>query len=183
MIYLVETNTSAPAAKFLQLLKPLLCDNAPLVGWFSDNDSAYDINRIEDPKTEDFFAYQAIIAIRGDWTRLKLRCDKVISEQSLGQVGGKYFLDNQFYESLSRKDVSGMRRALTQMVMPKVLRARRNFESGFTEGVISTYAVIYSKIAYLHGIDLNTESRYVPLDWLPIAPNVEYDFQFALMMR
>lgn len=183
MSYLAETNTSAPAGKFLQLLKPLVSDNVSLVSWFSRFDSAYDIRRIENPKTEDFFAYQAIIALRGDWSRLKLRCDKVISEQSLGQVGGKYFLDNQFYEALSRKDVSGMQGALTQLVTPKLLRARRNFESGFTEGLISTYAIIYSKIAYLHGIDLDIESRYIPSDWLVIAPNVEYEFQFASLKR
>jgi hypothetical protein len=183
MSYLADTNTSAPAAKFLQILKPLVSDNVSLVSWFSHYDSTYDIKRIEDPKTEDFFAYQAIIALRGDWSRLKLRCDKVVSEESLGQIGKKYFLDNQFYEALSQKDVSGMRRALTQLVTPKFLRARRNFESGFTEGLISTYAVIYSKIAYLHGIDLNIESRYIPSDWLAIAPNVEYDFQFASLKR
>jgi hypothetical protein len=183
MSYLAETNTSAPAAKFLQLLKPLVSDNVSLISWFSNYDSAYDAKRIEDPKTEDFFAYQAIIALRGDWSRLKLRCDNVNGKQALGQVAKKYFLDTQFYEALSRKDVTGMQRALTQMVTPKVMHARRNFESGFTEGCISTYPVIYSKIAYFHGMDLNIESRYIPSNWLPIAPNVEYDFQFALMKR
>jgi hypothetical protein len=93
--YLAETNTSAPAAKFLQLLKPLVSDNVSLISWFSNYDSAYDAKRIEDPKTEDFFAYQAIIALRGDWSRLKLRCDNVIGEQALGQVA-KYSVLRSF---------------------------------------------------------------------------------------
>jgi hypothetical protein len=37
----------------------------------------YDLKQVEDPKTLDFWAYQALVALRGDWDRLHERCRRI----------------------------------------------------------------------------------------------------------
>jgi hypothetical protein len=181
--YQTQIDTSAPGAKFLQLLKPLVSDNASLINWFSQYDLTYDVNRIEDPGTEDFLAYQAILAIRGDWTLLTDRCGRVAANLLPGRVQKKYSIDYQFYAALALHDVPGMRNAINQLLTPKLLLKREDFEDGFTVGFISSYAVIYTKLAFMHGINLDLNSKYIPSEWLQIAPNDQYTFQFPTLNR
>jgi hypothetical protein len=183
LAYQAEIDTLAPGGKFLQLFRPLVSDNTDLINWFSQYDLAYDLNRIEDPRAEDFFAYQAVLALKGDWTLLSDRCGKVAANSSPGRVEKKYGIDNQFYKALAMHDIPGMRSVINQLLTPKFLLKRRNFEDGFTEGFISSYAVIYAKLAFMHGIDLNLNTRYVPPEWLPIVPNAQYTFKFPTLNR
>ncbi|CUI08762.1 hypothetical protein BN2497_12301 [Janthinobacterium sp. CG23_2] len=75
--YPLNTQPFSPPGNFLQLLTPLISNDRTLIEWFINYDAAYDISRVENHKTKDFFAYQAIVALRGDWARLLARCEKV----------------------------------------------------------------------------------------------------------
>lgn len=43
------------------------------------------------------------------------------------------------------------------------------------------FAVVYAKIAWLHGHQVQVSSPYVPKEWLPIAPLPKYEEAFAFM--
>ena len=44
-----------------------------------------------------------------------------------------------------------MEAALERLTQPKLIRSRINDENGLAENLISTPAVVYAKIAWLHG--------------------------------
>ncbi|MEX3952265.1 Imm49 family immunity protein [Paraburkholderia sp. EG287B] len=173
-VYRMVNDTFSPGGKMLALLPPLLSDNDVLVNWFVDRKSAYDLRRVENHKTHDFWAYQAIIAIQGDWQRLKSRCVRVLADPPTASGEKKYLLDHQFYLALAEGDTPAMEDAIRQIITPRARLARAKDESGFTEDLISTPAVIYAKIAWRHGYHVMIDSPFLPQQWLPIAPLDSY---------
>jgi hypothetical protein len=176
-----EAFTHGPGGKTLGLRMPLLSDNKELIDWFANYDHAYDQKRIENHKTHDFWAYQAIVALRGDWTRLLSRCNSVMADPPGAAGERKYLIDHEFYHALAKGDVSRMEDTLRQIVLPKALASRSNDESGFTDDLISTPAFIYAKIAWRHGYEVVVDSPFVPSEWLPISPLDRYENHYAFL--
>ena len=175
MWYLMEENKSGPGAKMLQLLRPLLSNNSSLIEWFAHYDAAYDMDRVEDPKTHDFWAYQAVVALRGQWDRLKERNERILRDPPTVSAEQKYLLDYQFYLALARQDTARMSEVLEQLVAPDAILARINDDSGYTAHLISTAAVIYAKIAWHHGCEVRVNSPYCPREWLSNESLEHYD--------
>jgi hypothetical protein len=173
--YQKEINTTGPGGKMLRLLKPLLSNNTELIDWFSQYDLAFDMKRAESHKTHDFWAYQAMVALRGDWPRLISRCERVLSDPPKSNDQKKYFLDHQFYLALAHGNVERMQSVLSELALPKLVSGRSNDESGFTENLIFTPLVIFAKIAWRHGYKIQIDSPYLPMEWLQIEPLEQYD--------
>lgn len=174
-------DTQSPGAKLLQLMKPLLSNDVSLISWFSNFDGVYDADRIEDPKTTDFFAYQAVLALRGEWDRLIDRCRMARQNPPAASARQKYMVDYDFWDALARQDIDRMQEVLQALVTPKMIHARSNDESGYTDNLISTYAVVYSKVAWFHGHEVNAATPYVPADWLPMTPLEHYDIHYDFL--
>lgn len=178
-LYKRVNETHSPGAKMLALLHPLLSNHRGLIQWFSQWDRTYDY--IDKVHTRHFWAYQAIVALRGDWERLAARCRAVLRDPPQAKSEQKYLVDHHFYLALSQGDVQGMEAALAQITTPQALRARRIDESGFTADLISKPAVIYAKIAWYHGYEVKPDTPYVPHEWLPMTPLDEYKSPYSFI--
>ena len=178
MAYQIKSDTINPGWKTLQLLKPLLSNNDVLIDWFAHYDQMYDMKRVENHKTHDFWAYQAVLALRGEWDRLIERCEKIIGDPPDANAEKKYLMDHYFYLALARRDICKMQEVLAQLVTP---HPRVDEGSGFTEDLISTTAVVYAKIAWRHGFQVKVDSSYIPAEWLPIEPLIQYDDHYNFL--
>ena len=98
-------------------------------------------------KTHDFCAYQAILALRGDWSQLVERCEKVIADPPRASGEQKYLIDHQFYLALARQDVARMEEVLHELTSPKKVKGRINDESGYTENLKMMKAVPFVLLA------------------------------------
>ncbi|KPW83827.1 Immunity protein 49 [Pseudomonas congelans] len=178
--YGIKTDSSGALGKQVQLMAPLLSDDYSLVKWFSEeDDSAFNLSRAESPKHIDFFAYQVILAIRGEWDKLKERCEIFLSSPPVSLR--KYVPDLEFYSALASGETDKMSKAIEVIVSPKFLSLRAGSENGYTDGLISTFAVIYSKIAWMHGFQVNIKSAYVSEEWLPVIPLESYDLYYYFL--
>lgn len=166
---------------FPQLLKPILSNSKELINWFSHYDLAYDMKRVEDHKTHDFLAYQAIVALRGEWPRLIERCEKIINDPPSASREQRYLIDHDFYLALAKGDMEKMQSVLQELASAKMIRARSNEESGFTADMISTTAVIYAKIAWVYGYQIKIDSPYIPTEWLSTEPLNQYDNYYRFL--
>ena len=153
-----------------ELLTPLVANDKELLDWFATHDFMFNKERSEDSKTADFLTYQAYLALRGDWARLEARCDEVIANPPKAKYLQDSLVDHQFYRALARGDEAGMQTAIAVLLTPKMLKAREDSESGFTQDLISTRAVIYTKLAWRHGFRFDPGSPLVPSEWLPLDP-------------
>jgi len=178
MLYLMDPDTISPGGKTLRLMMPLLSNNDSLIDWFAHYDQAYDMKRVESHKTHDFWAYQAMLALRGEWDRLIERCERIIADPPGASAEKKYLVDHHFYLALARRDTGKMQEALAQLVTPY---PRVGEGSGFTEDLISTAAVVYAKIAWRHGYHVQVDSPYIPAEWLPIEPLTQYSNHYSFL--
>ncbi|HEE5406538.1 TPA: immunity 49 family protein, partial [Acinetobacter baumannii] len=94
----------------------------------------------------------------------------------------KYLIDHRFYLALANGDKSEMENVLTELTSPKIAKVR-NFEFAFTftEHFIATHAVIYSKLAWRNGYQLNIDTPWIPKEWLPVEPLAEYPEPWEFM--
>jgi hypothetical protein len=74
-----------------------------------------------------------------------------------------------------------MTEVLLELTKPKVINARLNDESGFTNNLISTYAVTYAKTAWYHGYQITPDTPYILGAWLPIEPLPVYQKQYSFI--
>jgi hypothetical protein len=66
------------------------------------------------------------------------------------------------------------------MVRPDQIRWRNEHE-GYTGWFIVVEAVIYAEIAWRHGFQINIDTPWISVYWLPIAPLSRYDGPYDFM--
>ncbi|MCW8174351.1 Imm49 family immunity protein [Verminephrobacter aporrectodeae] len=160
-------------------LGPLLADNKELLNWFTSNDLMPTSNR-HNPRQHSFRWSQMMYSLRGDWTIVEERAQKVIAMAPPAQK--KYMLDEHFYLALARGDLAGMEATLSELTSPKVARVRNNeFGFAYTRPFIGTHAVMYAKLAWLHGHQVKIDTPYIPQEWLPVAPLSTYKDPYNFM--
>jgi Immunity protein 49 len=162
-----------------ELLEPLLSNNNELIDWFAHYDEIYDMKRVEKVSTVDFMAYQAVVALKGDWPRLIERCNNVIAKPPSSL--GRYNEYHHFWLALARGDKQKMEQALQKMANPRVLRTRTGEESPISEDLIFTRIIICMKIAWRNGFEIKVDSPYVPMEWMPNEPLQQYDNHYSFL--
>ncbi|WP_282964376.1 Imm49 family immunity protein [Burkholderia vietnamiensis] len=108
------------------------------------------------------------------------RCERVISNPPKGSREKKFLVDHKFYLALAQGDVNGMEVAIDELVSPKSIRKRASLDGGFFANLICVQAVIYSKLAWRSGYEVNVDSAYLPKEWISeIGPKSYFDeFEF-----
>lgn len=166
--------------KALDFMRALVSDNISLIDWFCNCNEIVDGKRIQSTTTADFLAYQIILAVKGDFPQIIERCLRMNTNPPKGPK--KMFLqDNDFFLALANGDISGMEAALKELTSPASIKKRLSIESGFSEGLISTFGVIYAKIAWRHGYEVRVETPYIPKEWLPVTPLNNYDPVYSFL--
>lgn len=159
--------------KVMAFSRILLSDSEALIEKFLKIDNIYDSAQVSGLKSVDYFAYNVILAARGEMGLLASRCEAVRSNPPLGR-GKKYMLDNEFLWALAVGDRAHMMQILNDLISPKLLRARAGLEGGYTRDLISTSVVLYSKLAWRNGFEVELPSGRVPAEWLPVIPLPSY---------
>lgn len=161
---------SSTGGKIMELMRPLVANDEEQLQWFAQNVDMYDMARGEDRRTVEFWAIHFIFALRGEWARLEARCKDVIAHSPGTALIKQYMLDHRFYLALAQADEAGMRETLAELLSPATLKARKDLEGGYTEGLICTDAVMYAKLAWRRGFHIDPGSPFVPSEWLPLDP-------------
>lgn len=159
----------------------LLSGHSGLLEWYSGIDSEFSIARKNNAKTFDYWTTQFFIALRGDWDVLRERCERVIANPPTSAREKRFLIDHQFYLALANGDSAGMEAVIKELVSPKLISKRTPLESGFSANLICTPAIIYSKLAWRAGHNIDVQSPYVPSEWLPAAPLAKYTEAFDFM--
>ncbi|MFK3799589.1 Imm49 family immunity protein [Pseudomonas sp. NPDC088444] len=166
--------------KTLEYVKVLISDNDELISWCCDFSDIRDAKRIESVTSPDFTAYQIILSVKGDFESVTSRCERLEANPPKGDVK-RYLIDNHFFKSLAEGNKVGMEEVVSELVSPKMMKARAVHESGYSQGLISTFAVLYSKIAARHGFKLDVQSPYIPAEWIPVAPLAVYRPEYVFL--
>lgn len=173
-----------PAYKFFS---PLLSDNEEIISWFRQHRISYDSTPgakkdRDNPKQPDFHGYQLILVLNQEWDKLRERCELILGVEL--KKDRKYLIDHRFYLALANGDKDEMQAVLTELTSPKIAKVRNHeFAFTFTEHFIATHAVIYAKLAWRNGYQLEIDTPWIPQEWLPIEPLAEYPEPWDFMKK
>lgn len=168
--------------KTFDFMAALVSDNEVLISRFCDNDDIVDSKRVQSTTTADFVAYQIRLAVKGDFAQLRDRCARMIAHPPSGPKK-RFMLDNEFFIALVEGDISKMESVLRELTTPASIKRRFDSENGYSEGLISTFGVIYAKIAWRHGYQVAIDTPYIPTEWLPVKPLAHYDAHYDFLKR
>ncbi|ATE76319.1 MULTISPECIES: Imm49 family immunity protein [Pseudomonas] len=172
--FMLQSDKMNLLPKTMDFMRALVSDNASLIDWFCHCSEIVDEKRVQSTTTADFLAYQIILAVKGDFSQLVERCLRMSANPPKGPKK-MFLLDNDFFMALANGDVAGMEAALIELTSPASIKKRLSIESGFSEGLISTFGVIYAKIAWRHGYEVRVDTPYIPVEWLPVKPLANYN--------
>lgn len=165
----------------------LVSDHPALIRWIGDAERERARTRpdkdAENPRMQEYWGRQFYLALRGDWDALGARSERILADPPKSGDGLFFLNDHRFYVALARGDADGMRSAILSLFNKKG-RPRLGREAPFTEHLLSTYAVLYAKLAWRHGYELTFgDSPYLPEAWLPIRPLDAYVDPYPFMER
>ena len=166
--------------KTLDFMASLVADYEPLIAWFCNNNDIFDAKRVQSTTTADFVAYQVRLAVQGDFAQLRERCARLSARPPAGPKK-RFLLDNDFFIALTEGDKAAMEAVLHELTSPASIRRRLDSESGYSEGLISTFGVIYAKVAWRHGYEVVVDTPYIPAEWLPLKPLAHYDAHYDFL--
>lgn len=109
-------------------------------------------------------------AIKDDWKEYE-RGIAIMHAKSVPKF--KMGLDAEFFLALAERNKEKLAQILMEFVSPKVHNARNKHQILIGE-FISQPAIVYAKLAWLKGIEVEVNSPLVPKELLPIAPLSEY---------
>lgn len=152
-------------------------ESEPFMGWTGDELRPRGI--CKSTFDDVYVGYQLVLALRGDWARLGERAERWLADPppSLKKVAP----DMRFFAALSKGDIPGMEDALREIVTRKQRRWRENWQGGYSGRLISDEAVVYAKLAWRHGYQVDIDTPYIPKEWLPVSPLAEYVDVYGFM--
>lgn len=146
----------------------------------------------DNPKNIDYTLGIIPYAILGQFDILaeKARAQLVLEAKPLV----KFRPIHQFYIALSQADLVGMNEAIHTLLSSKSIGTLSGGNTGYTgihlnytasnsTTVLSMWATVLAKIAFMHGYELDIDSPYVPKELLPVEPLVAYTDPFDFMLE
>ncbi len=164
----LRPSRDSTGAKMAYLMPSLVANDETQLTWFAHNDFMYDVDAGEDPRAIEFWAMQFVFALRGDWSRLATRSRLILDDLSRSPGLERFLPDHRFFFALATHDEAGMVSAIDEVLGPDSQGWRLSAEGGYTEGLICTHAVIYTKLAWRRGHFIDPASPLVPSEWLPL---------------
>ena len=120
-----------------------------------------------------YIGYQLTLALRGEWDRLGARAERWLANppSSIQKVTP----DMRFFLALAGGNIAEMEAQLREITTPRQRRWRGEWQHGYSYRLISDEAVVYAKLAWMHGYQVDVDTPYIPKEWLPIAPIANYE--------
>lgn len=172
-----------------ELLWPLISDNEEVIDWYRQYQVPYLLppDRIagdkDNPKSWLFYRFQSWLALNQRWDELGERCERILAMQGEIKKDRAYLIDHRFYLALARGDVSAMKSVLLEKVTPVQRKRRYLQQSGITWDLVDSYTVIFAKLAWRNGYELDLDTPWVPKDWLPVKPLEKYEDPWSFMQN
>lgn len=132
------------------------------------------------PQSGTYYAFNCHLAMMGEFEWLKERSETVLKLLEDGQIklhqGKSYKFDHQYFVALADGDRAGMEANINELLKGRTAYTRNNEDGfGYQCKVVSGCGFMLTKIAYIHGYELNIDSPWVPKEWLPVKPLDHYE--------
>ncbi len=166
----------------MECMPLLLSDHPDLIQWcIASNFGLADSDHKDEFHTSEFFVKTVYLAMRRQWDQVEERCRRYIENPRRRPFSSIDIFEYQYLLALATGDIPAMETSLAQLVTPRALRAYSSSETAFTDGLIGSVGLIFAKLAWMNGYEVNINSLYIPQEWLPVQPLGHYEDEFDFM--
>ncbi|MDO4641799.1 MAG: Imm49 family immunity protein [Neisseria sp.] len=109
--------------------------------------------------------------------RLKQRSLKVLEHPTPSKSLQKKLDDYRFFLAFAEQDIEGMKKALEPFFIPKIARAAAKETLSYFDFYLQPQIVMYSKLASMHGFDLEIDHEIAPKDLIVYDPLPEEEYR------
>lgn len=167
-IHTRPTSTSGCSADGRGLLYALLANDVELLHWHKQFTLPFLGGGINERLYKQPYEYQHLclqmrLALQQDFELLGERSEQALSMEP--KKNKLYRADYEFFKGFALKDMQLMQSSLDELLSPKVLRHRHG-DWGREPYFFAAWAMIYYKLAQLTGITLESDSPWLPQEWL-----------------
>ncbi len=161
----------------------LLSDNQKLIDYLiKHRDEIVDISvPYKRTDTRPFFNANTLLALSGDWQLLKERALTFLNDEKKARSDLKRIPDHEFYVALADKNIKGMQEALDKLLDLKFAKRAAKDTLLHFDFYLQPQALMYAKIAAIHGFDLGIDSPIAPKELIDINPLAEYKIPYDFM--
>lgn len=166
---------------------PLLTDNVDLIKTYStlktvnDNDHHKSLLEAINYPTEGRFnvaRFQAVL--RQDWNMVNQM--KEIFHEKVKKPKDFEVWEVDFYDALQNKDANAAKQIINEYLQPKIHKyLNQHLVEEFKGEIWSHHPVMFTKLAWMNGLEIEIDNPLVPMELMPIRPLDHYDYHYDFL--
>jgi hypothetical protein len=157
-------------------LYPLLSDSAEIINTYSRLEPEEYLKNRDNPRAPQFFVHMIQLVLRDEHEALRVKIEK--GARGSGKLYREEFKAGQdFYSLLLKRDWQALEARILKEAQfwETIIKKGKMTGNPWTEDFLATNAVMYAKLCWMKGIEVQVDSPLVPKDLLPVAPLPYYD--------
>lgn len=166
---------------------PLLTDNQELIKRYSilttvnDDDHHKSLSdAINYPKEGRFEVLRFQAVLRQDWDTVNQM--KTIFFEKIKKPKNFDLWEINFYDALQNKNDNAMKDIIYEYLNPKVHKyLNQHLVEEFNGEIWSHHPVMFTKLAWMNGLEIEIDHPLVPMELMPIKPLEHYDYHYDFL--
>lgn len=174
-----------------EFIFPLLSDNTEIIKEFAYLDTvnllwgeyepSYQEAKFKPSKDDPRFRTHALQAIlRTDWEDYKEI--KEVAKQKINKLREVVQFEFGVYDAIYKKDKDKIIEIIQTLLNPRVHKAyNKDFNEEFSGDIWSHHPVMFTKLAWMNGLEIEIDNPLVPMELMPIKPLEHYDYYYDFL--
>lgn len=174
-----------------EFIFPILSDNTEVIEKFSHLDTVhllwgefepnYQEAKFELSKDDPRYRTHALQAVlRHDWEDYQKIKD--IANQKINKIREVVQFEFGIYDAIYEKDKDKIIEIVQTLLTPKVHKVyNKDFGEEFNGEIWSHHPVMFTKLAWMNGLEIEIDNPLVPMELMPIKPLEHYDYYYDFL--
>ena len=174
-----------------EFIFPILSDNKQAIEKFSsldtihllwgDYEPCYQEAKFQPSKDDPRYRTHALQAVlRNDWKDYKEI--KAVANQKINKLREVAQFEFGIYDAIYEKDKDTIIEIVQTLLNPRVHKAyNKDFGEEFNGEIWSHHPVMFTKLAWMNGLEIEVDNPLVPMELMPIKPLEHYDYHYDFL--
>lgn len=174
-----------------EFIFPILSDNTEVIEKFAHLDTvhllwgeyepSYQKAKFNPSKDDPRYRTHALQAVlRHDWQDYQKI--KEVANQKINKLREVVQFEFGIYDAIYEKDKDKIIEIVQTLLKPKVHKAyNKDFGEEFNGEIWSHHPVMFTKLAWMNGLEIEIDNPLVPMELMPIKPLEHYDYHYDFL--
>ncbi len=174
-----------------EFIFPILSDNTEVIEKFAHLDTvhllwgeyepSYQEAKFKPSKDDPRYRTHALQAVlRNDWKDYQEI--KALANQKINKLREVVQFEFGIYDAIYERDKDKIIEIVQTLLKPKVHKAyNKDFSEEFNGDIWSHHPVIFTKLAWMNGLEIEIDNPLVPMELIPVKPLDHYDYHYDFL--